>query len=353
VIGRTRGSGPVEIASVTMYAITTSQPGGPEVLRWTEVEDPEPGPGEVVIDVVAAALNRADLLQRRGFYPPPPGASHIIGMECSGRISVIGSAVTGGTVSPWRVGDQVCALLSGGGYAEKVAVPAGQLLPIPAGVSVADAGGLPEVACTVWSNLVGVARLQPGELVLVQGGTGGIGTHAIQVAAALGARVAATAGSPERLARCRELGAELAIDYHDGDIAEQLRRATGGRGADVILDNMGAAALADNMDRLAPGGRLVVIGLQGGTKAEIDLNLLLRKRNSVSATNLRARPTDGPDGKAAIVAEVRTGLWPLIEAGRVKPVVHARLPMDRAGEAHRMLEAGGVIGKLLLIAPNG
>jgi putative PIG3 family NAD(P)H quinone oxidoreductase len=331
-----------------MYAITTSQPGGPEVLRWTEVSDPEPGQGEVVIDVVASALNRADLLQRQGLYPPPPGASQIIGMECSGRISSVGSAV-----SPWHVGDQVCALLSGGGYAEKVAVASDHLLPIPAGVSVADAGGLPEVACTVWSNLVGVARLRAGELALIQGGTGGIGTFAIQVAAALGARVAATAGSPERLARCRELGAELAIDYHDKDIAEQLRQATNGRGADVILDNMGAAALADNMDRLAPGGRLVIIGLQGGTKAEIDLNLLLRKRNSVSATNLRGRPTDGPDGKAAIVAEVRTGLWPLIEAGHVKPVVHARLPMDQAGEAHRMLEAGGVIGKLLLIAPNG
>ena len=330
-----------------MHAITAREPGGPDVLEWTEVPDPEPGPGEVVIDVAASALNRADLLQRQGFYPPPPGASDIIGMECSGRIASVGAGVSG-----WEVGDEVCALLAGGGYAEKVAVPAGQLLPAPPGWSLTDAGGLPEVACTVWSNLVGQAGLRAGELVLIQGGTGGIGTHAIQVAAALGARVAATAGSPERLARCRELGAELAIDYHDKNIADQLREATDGRGADVILDNMGASALADNIDRLAPGGRLVIIGLQGGTKTELDINRLLRKRASVAATNLRGRPVDGPDGKAAIVAEVRAGLWPLLETGRVKPVVHATLPMDQAGEAHRLLDAGGVIGKLLLVNPS-
>jgi putative PIG3 family NAD(P)H quinone oxidoreductase len=330
-----------------MHAIIAREPGGPEVLEWTEVPDPEPAPGEVVIDVAATALNRADLLQRQGFYPPPPGASDIIGMECSGRVSSVGAGV-----SCWAVGDEVCALLAGGGYAERVAVPGGQLLPAPPGWSLSDAGGLPEVACTVWSNLVGQAGLRAGELVLIQGGTGGIGTHAIQVASALGARVAATAGSPERLARCRELGAELAIDYHDQNIADQLREATDGRGADVILDNMGASALADNIDRLAPGGRLVIIGLQGGTKTELDINRLLRKRASVAATNLRGRPVDGPDGKAAIVAEVRAGLWPLIEAGRVKPVVHASLPMDQAAEAHRLLGAGGVIGKLLLVNPN-
>ncbi|MDT7774655.1 MAG: hypothetical protein QOC67_3579, partial [Pseudonocardiales bacterium] len=288
-----------------------------------------------------------DLLQRQGFYPPPPGASEIIGMECSGRVAAVGSGV-----SSWQPGDEVCALLAGGGYAEKVAVPAGHLLPAPPGWDLVDAGGLPEVACTVWSNLVGVAGLRAGELVLIQGGTGGIGTHAIQVAAGLGARVAATAGSPERLERCRELGAELAIDYHDKDIADQLREATDGRGADVILDNMGASALADNIDRLAPGGRLVIIGLQGGTKTELDLNRMLRKRATIAATNLRGRPTDGPDGKAAIVAEVRSGLWPLLESGRVKPVVHARLPMNEAGEAHRLLGEGGVIGKLLLVNPS-
>ncbi|MDT7565127.1 MAG: hypothetical protein QOG76_3751 [Pseudonocardiales bacterium] len=330
-----------------MHAITLREPGGPEVLEWTEVPDPEPGPGEVLIDVVASAVNRADLLQRQGFYPPPPGASEIIGMECSGRVAAVGSGV-----SSWQPGDEVCALLAGGGYAEKVAVPAGHLLPAPPGWDLVDAGGLPEVACTVWSNLVGVAGLRAGELVLIQGGTGGIGTHAIQVAAGLGARVAATAGSPERLERCRELGAELAIDYHDKDIADQLREATDGRGADVILDNMGASALADNIDRLAPGGRLVIIGLQGGTKTELDINRMLRKRATIAATNLRGRPTDGPDGKAAIVAEVRSGLWPLLESGRVKPVVHARLPMNEAGEAHRLLGEGGVIGKLLLVNPS-
>ncbi|MDT7606426.1 MAG: hypothetical protein QOG96_929 [Pseudonocardiales bacterium] len=330
-----------------MHAITLREPGGPEVLEWTEVPDPEPGPGEVLIDVAASAVNRADLLQRQGFYPPPPGASEIIGMECSGRVAAVGSGV-----SSWQPGDEVCALLAGGGYAEKVAVPAGHLLPAPPGWDLVDAGGLPEVACTVWSNLVGVAGLRAGELVLIQGGTGGIGTHAIQVAAGLGARVAATAGSPERLERCRELGAELAIDYHDKDIADQLREATDGRGADVILDNMGASALADNIDRLAPGGRLVIIGLQGGTKTELDINKMLRKRATIAATNLRGRPTDGPDGKAAIVAEVRSGLWPLLESGRVKPVVHARLPMNEAGEAHRLLGEGGVIGKLLLVNPS-
>ncbi|HEY4007542.1 MAG TPA: NAD(P)H-quinone oxidoreductase [Pseudonocardia sp.] len=326
-----------------MHAITLRDSGGPEVLEWTEVPDPTPGPGEVLIEVAAAAVNRADLLQRQGFYPPPPGASEIIGMECSGRVAEVGSGV-----SAWQPGDEVCALLAGGGYATKVVVPAGHLLPVPAGVSLTESAGLPEVACTVWSNLVGVAGLRAGDLVLIQGGSGGIGTHAIQVASALGARVAATAGSPERLRLCRDLGAELAIDYHDEDVADQLRDASDGRGADVILDNMGAAALADNLDRLAPGGRLVIIGMQGGTKAEINLAAMLRKRASVAATNLRGRPTDGPDGKAAIVAEVRAELWPLIESGRVKPVVHAELPMDQAAEAHRMLEAGGVIGKLLL-----
>ena len=327
-----------------MYAIVTREHGGPEVLEWSEVPDPQPGQGEVVIDIAATAVNRADLLQRQGFYPPPPGASEILGLECSGRIAALSIGV-----STWRVGDEVCALLSGGGYAEQVAVPAAHLLPVPAGVTLEEAGGLPEVACTVWSNLVGVARLQAGELVLIQGGSGGVGTHAIQVAAALGAKVAATAGSPERLRKCRELGAELAFNYHAKDIAEQLRGASNGRGADVILDNMGAAALADNIDRLAPGGRLIVIGMQGGGKTEINLGKLLRKCGVVAATNLRGRPTEGPDGKAAIVASVRAGLWPLIESGRVSPVVHTKLPMSEAAKAHRLFDEGGVVGKVLLL----
>jgi putative PIG3 family NAD(P)H quinone oxidoreductase len=330
-----------------MYAITVREPGGPEVLEWTEVPDPEPGPGEVLIEVAASAVNRADLLQRQGYYPPPPGASEIIGMECSGRVAAVGSGV-----SAWQAGDRVCALLAGGGYAQRVVVPSGQVMSSPPGWELTDAGGLPEVACTVWSNLVTAAGLRAGELLLVQGGSGGIGTHAIQVASALGARVAATAGTPDRLARCRELGAELAIDYHDTNIADQLREVTDGRGADVILDNLGASALADNLDRLAPGGRLVIIGLQGGTKTEINLNALLRKRASVAATNLRGRPTDGPDGKSAIVTAVRTGLWPMLESGRVVPVVHARLPLSEAAEAHRMLGEGGVVGKLLLLNPD-
>lgn len=329
-----------------MYAISVRESGGPEVLEWTEVPDPELRDGEVLIEVAASAVNRADLLQRKGFYPPPPGASEIIGMECSGRIAALGDGAEG-----WAVGDEVCALLAGGGYAEKVAVPARQVLPVPEGVDLVDAAGLPEVACTVWSNLVGAAGLRAGELALIQGGSGGIGTHAIQVAAALGATVAATA-SAARLDICRELGAELAIDYHDKDIADQLRAASDGWGADVILDNMGASALADNLDRLSPGGRLVIIGLQGGVKAEINLNAMLRKRASVIATNLRGRPVDGPDGKAAIVAATRAGLWPLIEAGKVKPVVHARIPMNEAAEAHRQLDGGGVIGKLLLVRPS-
>lgn len=327
-----------------MYAITVSEPGGTDKMAWTEVPDPSAGPGEVVIDVVASAVNRADLLQRAGFYPPPPGASDILGLECSGRIASVGEGVTG-----WRPGDEVCALLAGGGYAEQVAVPVGQLLPVPSGVSLEEAGGLPEVACTVWSNLFGVAGLKPGDLVLIQGGSGGIGTHAIQVAAALGARVAATAGSPERLERCRELGAELAIDYHAADIADRLREASDGRGADVILDNMGAAALADNIDRLAPGGRLVIIGMQGGATAEINLGKLLRKRGSVIATNLRGRPADGPDGKADIVAGTRAQVWPLIGTGQVKPIVHTRLPMADAAAAHRLFDDGGVVGKVLLL----
>ncbi|GAA3250576.1 NAD(P)H-quinone oxidoreductase [Pseudonocardia petroleophila] len=325
-----------------MYAITVSEPGGPESMQWTEVPDPVAKPGEVVLDVVASAVNRADLMQREGKYPPPPGASEIIGLECSGRIAELGEGVDG-----WAVGDQVCALLAGGGYAEKVAVPAAQLLPIPVGVDLVTAAGLPEVACTVWSNIVMAGRLASGETFLVQGGSSGIGTHAIQVAKALGARVAATAGAPDRLERCRELGADIVIDYHD-DIAEELMTATDGHGADVILDNMGAKGLAGNIAALAPDGRLVIIGMQGGVKGELDIGALLRKRGSVTAMGLRGRPVDGPNGKGAIVAEVTANVWPLIGDGKVQPIVHGSVPMAQAAEAHRTLEGGGVVGKLLL-----
>jgi putative PIG3 family NAD(P)H quinone oxidoreductase len=326
-----------------MYAITVREPGGPDVLEWTEVPDPAPGPGEVVVDVVASGVNRADLLQRQGFYPPPPGASDIIGLECSGRIVALGE----GDVEGWQVGDEVCALLAGGGYAEKVAVPAVQLLPVPDGVDLVTAAGLPEVACTVWSNVVHTGRLAAGETFLVQGGSSGIGTHAIQVAKALGARVAATAGAPDRLERCRELGADIVIDYHD-DIPAELKKATDGRGADVILDIIGGKGLAANVDALAPDGRLMIIGLQGGTKAELDINKLLRKRASITAMALRARPVDGPNGKGAVVAGVREQVWPLIADGKVRPIVHGTVPMQDAREAHRRLEGGGVVGKLLL-----
>jgi len=329
-----------------MYAITLREFGGPEVMMWSEVPDPVAGPGEVLLDVVASGVNRADLMQRQGHYPPPPGASEILGLECAGRVAALGEGVTG-----WSVGDEVCALLAGGGYAEKVAVPAAQLLPVPAGVDLVTAGGLPEVACTVWSNVVAAGRLAAGETFLVQGGSSGIGTHAIQVAKALGARVAATA-SPQRADRCRDLGADIVVDYHQ-DVPAQLAEATDGHGADVILDNMGAKALAANVTMLAADGRLLVIGMQGGTTAEVNLNTLLRKRGTITAMSLRGRPVDGPHGKGAVVAGVREQVWPMLADGRVRPVVHATVPMDRADEAHRQLEAGGVVGKLLLEVPIG
>ncbi|GAA1331045.1 NAD(P)H-quinone oxidoreductase [Saccharothrix algeriensis] len=321
-----------------MHAITISEPGGPDVLTWAEVRDPEPGPGEVLLEVAATAVNRADLLQRRGHYPPPPGASDVPGLECSGTVAALGEGVTG-----WQVGDEVCALLAGGGYGERVAVPAAQLLPLPGGVDLVTAASLPEVACTVWSNVVMVAGLAEGETFLVHGGAGGIGTHAIQVAKALGARVATTAGSDERLRRCRELGADVTVNYRTQDFVAEVGEA------DVVLDNMGAAYLGRNVDVLARDGRLVVIGMQGGAKGELDIGKLLAKRGSVTGTGLRSRPVDGPHGKARIVRDVRERLWPLIASGRVRPVVHEVLPIRRAAEAHRALEDGrDVFGKLVL-----
>ncbi len=325
-----------------MRAITITSPGGPDVLSLTEVPDPVPAAGEVLIDIVAAGLNRADLLQRQGMYPPPPGAPPYPGLECSGHIAALGAGVTG-----WSTGDSVCALLSGGGYAERVSVPAGQVLPVPAGVSVTDAAGLPEVACTVHSNVATLAGLRAGETLLVHGGASGIGTFAIQFAKALGARVACTAGSDRKLARCRELGADLAISYRDDDFVEAVADLTAGRGADVILDLMGAAYLGRNVTALAPDGRLVIIGLQGGARAELDINALLRKRASVHATSLRARPADQ---KAAIVASVRDKVWPLVSSGRILPVIDRVLPLAEAAQAHRVMEAGDHVGKILLAA---
>jgi putative PIG3 family NAD(P)H quinone oxidoreductase len=327
-----------------MRAVIASGPGGPEVLGWGEVPDPVAGPGEVVVDVAAAAVNRADLLQRAGNYPPPRGASEVLGLECSGIVSEVGEGVTG-----WSVGDEVCALLSGGGYAERVAVPAGQLFPRPAGVELATSAALPEVTCTVWSNVFTLAGLRRGDAFLVHGGSSGIGTMAIQLAVRAGARVFTTAGSTAKLEFCRELGAEVGINYRDEDFVERVREETDGAGVDVVLDNMGAKYLARNVDALAVGGRLVVIGMQGGTRAELDLGKLLAKRASVAATALRSRPPTGPGGKAEIVAAVRAEVWPDVERGVVRPIVDRRLPMSRAAEAHRVVEASEHIGKVLLL----
>jgi putative PIG3 family NAD(P)H quinone oxidoreductase len=327
-----------------MRAVTVPEPGGPEVLTWSEVPDPVCGPGEVIVDVVATAVNRADLLQRQGFYPPPPGASEILGLECSGVVSEVGADVT-----DWSVGDEVCALLAGGGYAERVAVPAGQLLPRPAGVELATAAALPEVVCTVWSNVFLLAGLRRGDTFLVHGGSSGIGTMAIQLAARAGARVFTTAGTAAKLDVCRELGAEVGINYREEDFVERVREETDGGGVDVVLDNMGAKYLARNLEALAVGGRLVSIGMQGGTKAELDLGALMRKRGSVHATTLRSRPATGPGGKAEIVAAVLHDVWPDVERGVVRPIVDRRLPMSRAAEAHRVVEASEHIGKVLLL----
>jgi putative PIG3 family NAD(P)H quinone oxidoreductase len=293
------------------------------------------------VDVAAAGVNRADVLQRMGFYPPPPGAPPYPGLECAGRISALGAGVT-----VWQPGDEVCALLGGGGYAEQVAVPQGQLLPVPGGVSLIDAAGLPETACTVYATVFQQARLTPGETILVHGGAGGIGTMAIQLAKSFGARVICTAGTPVKLERCIELGADLAVSYAREDFVSAVDVFTGGRGADVILDIVGGPYLARNVTALATGGRLLVVSTQGGTSAELDLQMLMRKRASILASTLRARPL--PE-KAAIVAGVREQVWPLISAGRVRPVIDRVLPMADAADAHRLLDEGTHVGKILLV----
>ena len=321
-------------------------PGGPDVLTWGEAPDPVAGPGEVLIDVAAAGVNRADLLQRQGHYDPPQGASQTLGLECSGTVASVGDGVF-----DWRPGDRVCALLSGGGYAERVAAPAGQLLPVPDGIDLVDAAGLPEVACTVWSNLVMTAGLHAGQTVLLHGGSSGIGTMGIQVATALGARVAVTASSAAKLDACRDLGAEVLINYAEQDFVEQIKAATDGRGADVVLDLVGAKYLQRNVSALADGGRLVIIGMQGGRKAELDIAALMSRRAGVIGTQLRSRPATGPGSKAEVVAAVREELWPLISSGRVRPVIGARLGMDSAAQAHRQMQDGALIGKIVMQVP--
>lgn len=315
----------------------------PDRLTWSEVPDVAPGHGEVLIKVSTAGINRADLLQAAGNYPPPPGASNILGLEVSGVIANVGEGVAG-----WTVGQDVCALLAGGGYAEYVAVPAGQVMPVPLGVSLADAAALPEVACTVWSNIVMTAHLADGELLLIHGGASGIGTHAIQVATALGNRVAVTAGSRSKLDLCGELGAEILISYRDEDFVARVNNETDGRGADVILDIMGAAYLDRNLDALAPDGRMTIIGMQGGIKAEFNIAKAVAKRLHVIGTSLRGRPVDGPNGKKAIVDAVVASVWPMIADGRVRPIIGARFPISDAAEAHRALAAGETFGKVLL-----
>jgi putative PIG3 family NAD(P)H quinone oxidoreductase len=326
-----------------MHAITIPEPGGPEALVWDEVPDPVAGEGEVLVEVVASAVNRADILQRQGFYEPPPGASRYPGLECSGRIAELGPGVSG-----WSVGDEVCALLAGGGYAEKVAVPAGQLLPVPKGLDLKQAAALPEVVCTVWSNVFMVSHLRPGETLLVHGGSSGIGTMAIQLAKAVGAKVAVTAGTKEKLEQCAGLGADILINYREQDFVAEVKNATDGAGADVILDNMGAKYLDRNVQTLAVNGRLAIIGMQGGIKGELNIAALLSKRAAVSATSLRARPLDE---KTAIVAAVREHVWPLLDAGHVRPIVDRELPMNDAAAAHRVVEESGHVGKVLLVVP--
>lgn len=309
-------------------------------LTWQEVPSISPDHGEVLIKVSAAGVNRADLLQAAGKYPPPPGASQTLGLEVSGTIAEVGDEAV-----DWRVGQHVCALLAGGGYADFVAVPAGQVMPVPDGVPLHHAAALPEVACTVWSNLMMTAHLAAGRLLLIHGGSSGIGTHGIQVARALGARVAVTAGAQNKLDLCTELGAEITINYREEDFVERVQ-AEGG--ADVILDIMGAAYLDRNVDALANEGRMVIIGMQGGVKGELNIGKLLGKRAGVIATALRSRPVDGPGSKSEIVAAVVANVWPMIADGQVRPIIGAEFPIDQARAAHELLASGEVSGKVLL-----
>ncbi|ACZ83200.1 NAD(P)H-quinone oxidoreductase [Streptosporangium roseum] len=318
-----------------MHAIVIDKPGGPEVLTWREVPEPRPGPGDVLIDVAASAVNRADVMQRQGLYGPPPGAPPYPGLECSGVVAEVGS-----DVEDFKPGDRVSALLAGGGYAERVAVPWQQVMRVPEGVDLVEAAALPEVACTVWSNVFMTARLRKGETLLVHGGASGIGTLAVQLAKAFGSHVVVTAGSAEKIARCVELGADEGINYREEDFAERVR-------ADVILDIVGGRYLPGNVKALKTGGRLVVIGMQGGSKGELDLGALLVKRASVHGTTLRSRPVDE---KGVIVRGVVENVWPLVEAGAIRPVIHARVPMSDAAQAHRILESGDHVGKILLVS---
>ena len=321
-----------------MFAITQKDFGGPETLEWSRIADPQPEPGEVIIDISSTAVNRADLLQRKGNYPPPPGTTDILGLECSGTIVSVGAALTMD-----RIGERVTALLNGGGYAQKVAVPLGQVMSVPEGVSLADAGALPEIAATVWSNFTKVLHLREGNTILIHGGGGGIGTFAIQVAKALGVKVAVTAGSQEKLNVCASLGADLLINYKEQDFVEVIQETWGG--TDNILDNMGASYLSKNIEALKRNGHLAIIGMQGGTKVDFQIDQLLRKNATISATSLRGRPESE---KSAICREVEKIVWPWITDGTVKLVIDRVMPIEDAGEAHKILESGEATGKILL-----
>jgi putative PIG3 family NAD(P)H quinone oxidoreductase len=322
-----------------MRAIAVTEPGGPEVMVVGEQPVPRLSGGELLVKVAAAGVNRADCMQRRGDYPPPPGASEILGLEVSGTVAALGEGVSG-----WQVGDPVCALLAGGGYAEYCAVPAPQCLPVPAGVDLVDAAALPEVALTVWTNVFERGGLMPGETLLVHGGSSGIGTMAIQVASALGATVFVTAGSTEKCDACEALGAARAFNYREVDFVEAVRSVAGG--VDVVLDMVGGPYLDSNLSLLNLDGRLVIIALMGGARAEINLATLMRRRLIVTGTTLRARTIEE---KGAVVDAVRARVWPLVESGRVRPVIHRRLPWSEAADAHRVMEASTHIGKLLLV----
>ncbi|KAJ8761360.1 hypothetical protein K2173_001489 [Erythroxylum novogranatense] len=324
-----------------MKAVVITKPGGPEVLQVQDVEVPQIKDDEVLINVVATALNRADTLQRKGSYPPPKGASVYPGLECSGIVEAVGDKV-----SRWKVGDQVCALLSGGGYAEKVVVPAGQVLPIPAGVSLKDAAAFPEVACTVWSTVFMTSKLSAGETFLVHGGSSGIGTFAIQIAKYQGARVFVTAGTEEKLAVCKDLGADICINYKTEDFVTRVKEETGGKGVDCILDCVGASYLQRNLDSLNIDGRLFIIGFMSGAVTEINLGSVFAKRLTVQAAGLRTR---SPENKAQIVHEVEKIVWPAIAAGKVKPVIYKCFSFSDAAEAHRLMESSQHVGKIILV----
>lgn len=333
---------PIGAGDRRMKAVTLARFGEPDTLVWDDVPAPRAGPGEIVLRACAAALNYADLLQRRGTYGIEQSLPRIIGYECSGIVTEVGAGVTG-----WRVGDPACALVSSGAYASFVAAPAAQVLPIPAGIGLVEAAALPEAACTVWSNVVDLGALKPGESLLVHGGAGGIGSFAIQAGKAIGARVFATAGSPDKLQRCREFGADRAISYADEDFVAVIEAETAGRGVDVILDNMGAAYFGRNIAALAPDGRIAMIGLQGGRDAEVNLGAMMRKRATLFTTSLRDRPAQA---KARIMAGVLRDLWPHLASGRIRPVIDRSFPLAEAAAAHRYMESGGHVGKILLTA---